>query len=60
MHQTVVQATTAAPLRPRAPQWLIIQGRLVGKALLPFGAVTVAPRLAVEQQPQPDGCLSRT
>jgi hypothetical protein len=40
-------------------QWLIIQGRLLGKALLPFAAVTVAPRLPVEQQPQPDGCFSR-
>ena len=34
-----------------ADQWLIIQGRLFGNALFPFFAVTVAPRLAVEQQP---------
>jgi hypothetical protein len=40
-------------------QWLIIQGRLLGKALLPFAPVSVAPRLPVLQQPQPAGCLRR-
>jgi len=40
-------------------QWLIIQGRLLGKALFPFAPVTVAPRRPVLQQPQPEGCFKR-
>ena len=41
-------------------QWLIIQGRLVGKVLAPLGAVTVEPRLlAPLQQPQPEGWRMR-
>ena len=36
-------------------QWLIIQGRFDGKALLPSLPVTVAVLLAEEQQPQPAG-----
>jgi hypothetical protein len=50
----------AASLHLEAPQWLIIQGRLLGKALAPVAEVTVAPfLLLVEQQPQPDGWRSR-
>ena len=46
--------------QPLSPQWLIIQGRLLGKALVPLAAVTVALRCApVEQQPQPAGWRMR-
>lgn len=48
---------TGGAFKPR--QWLIIQGRLEGNALFPFAPVSVAPRLAVLQQPQPLGCFSR-
>ena len=46
---------------PAHGQWLIIQGRLDGNALLPFGARTVAERDDPfgEQHPQPDGWASR-
>lgn len=42
-------------------QWLIIHGRLLGKALAPLAAVTVALRmpLLVPQQPQPEGWRKR-
>jgi hypothetical protein len=44
----------------RPAQWLIIHGRFDGKALAPFGAVTVAPRFVpVLQHPHPDGCRMR-
>jgi hypothetical protein len=42
-----------------ASQWLIIHGRLLGKAFAPFAAVTVAVRAPVEQQPHPAGCFKR-
>jgi hypothetical protein len=38
-----------------ASQWLIIQGRLVGKALAPSAPVTVVLRLPPAQQPHPAG-----
>jgi len=41
-------------------QWLIIQGRFVGKVLAPLGAVTVVERRAlVLQHPHPDGWRNR-
>lgn len=50
----------AIPALSRAQvQWLIIQGRLLGKLLAPLAAVTVALRLPGEQQPQPAGWRRR-
>lgn len=45
--------------RGSVAQWLIIQGRLLGKLLFPLGAVAVTFDFDALQQPQPDGCLSR-
>ena len=62
LHRRASLRAAQSPLplsQPGLPQWLIIQGRLLGKVFEPSGARTVVVFLALEQQPQPEGCLSR-
>lgn len=54
--------TAVPPGSPRtsAPQWLIIQGRRLGKLLVAAGPSARSALLPAVQQPQPAGCRRRS